>query len=565
MNLTKIAKLFSKKNKNTEVSKLLDDMPKHIAEQLDAPKGNSWITKAEAREAKKNFQKERGDSQDPNDLVLLAELDDIILGNVKGIEPTQEILGKGWKEYAQGGNKFEGDLKAYPLRFAGDELDREMFQRKYINSYDSWATKKEDQVSAWYNNTEEGKRFQLENFGQIMSPFKDTSMINKTTKKGPLTELEIMRKLKTENTSDITLDDIDRYDFSQGGEANELEIIESLIANGKIEATIKKEIKKEKDDSKKHKLQTLLERIHSGEIDATNIRENMGARKKKATGGKLVNDREAYNVGGIISHMMGKLGLSRGSGGGGDTPMSTGLHMEELSPQYPNRLENYRPMFAEGGETLTTPEESPMGSQMGKLMGSHTMPDGTEMAGETHGESEEQTMLPDEDMEEDYVDFVVNQALSDDEKEFLNTELESNNALSMIFDKVIEVAAEFSGEGPVDGPGTEISDSIPARLSDGEFVFTAEAVKVIGVEKLEELMNAAEAQNDERIPAYSGGMIQEEKEVMAASKEPQQQNINVTKTTLDNETVMYRDQEDLVGKTVKENMMLDPYQKHVRS
>jgi hypothetical protein len=91
-------------------------------------------------------------------------------------------------------------------------------------------------------------------------------------------------------------------------------------------------------------------------------------------------------------------------------------------------------------------------------------------------------MLPDEDMEEDYVDFVVNQALSDDEKEFLNTELESNNALSMIFDKVIEVAAEFSGEGPVDGPGTEISDSIPARLSDGEFVFTAEAVKVIGVE-----------------------------------------------------------------------------------
>jgi len=505
MNLTKIAKLFSKKNKNTEVSKLLDDMPKHIAEQLDAPKGNSWITKAEAREAKKNFQKERGDSQDPNDLVLLAELDDIILGNVKGIEPTEEILGKGWKEFAQQGNKFEGDLKAYPLRFAGDELDREMFQRKYINSYDSWATKKEDQVSAWYNNTEEGKRFQLENFGQIMSPFKDTSMINKTTKKGALTELEIMRKLKTENTSDITLDDIDRYDFSEGGStpdtSDRLEALEALMAHGKIKASMQTEIKKEKDDSKKQKLQTLLDRINLGEIDATNIREDMGARKKKA----------------------------------------------------------------EGGELLDTPEESPMGSQMGKLMGSHTMPDGTEMAGETHEESEEQTMMPDEEMEEDYVDFVVNQALNDDEKEFLNTELESNNALSMIFDKVIEVAAEFSGEGPVDGPGTEISDSIPARLSDGEFVFTAEAVKVIGVEKLEELMNAAEAQNDERIPAYSGGVIQEEKEVMAATKEPQQQNINITKTTLDNETVMYSDQEDLVGKTVKENMMLDPYQKHVRS
>ena len=195
MNLTKVARLFSKGNKNTKVDELLEDMPSFVAKEIQEPKGSSWITKAEAKEAKKNFKKERGDSQDPNDKLLLAELDDIILGNVKGIEPTEEILGKGWKEYAQVGNKFEADLKAYPLRFAGDEVDREMFQRKYIGTYDNWATQKEDQVSNWLINTEKGKRYQLENFGSIVTPLGDTSLINKTIKEGKDTELEIMRKL----------------------------------------------------------------------------------------------------------------------------------------------------------------------------------------------------------------------------------------------------------------------------------------------------------------------------------------------------------------------------------
>jgi hypothetical protein len=34
--------------------------------------------------------------------------------------------------------------------------------------------------------------------------------------------------------------------------------------------------------------------------------------------------------------------------------------------------------------------------------------------------------------------------------------------------------------GPIDGPGTGTSDSIPAMLSDGEFVFTAKAVRNAG-------------------------------------------------------------------------------------
>lgn len=41
--------------------------------------------------------------------------------------------------------------------------------------------------------------------------------------------------------------------------------------------------------------------------------------------------------------------------------------------------------------------------------------------------------------------------------------------------------------GPVNGPGTETSDSIPAWLSDGEYVLNAEAVKEVGKGKLEKM------------------------------------------------------------------------------
>lgn len=48
---------------------------------------------------------------------------------------------------------------------------------------------------------------------------------------------------------------------------------------------------------------------------------------------------------------------------------------------------------------------------------------------------------------------------------------------------------DMTGGGKVSGPGTETSDSIPARLSNGEFVLNAEAVKLIGKDKLEALNN----------------------------------------------------------------------------
>lgn len=103
---------------------------------------------------------------------------------------------------------------------------------------------------------------------------------------------------------------------------------------------------------------------------------------------------------------------------------------------------------------------------------------------------------PDVEMEDDYVSYVMDETLSDDEIDYVSKALESDDRLSELFDKIILSSAEFTGEGEVDGPGTGTSDEIPARLSDGEFVFTKKAVDQIGVETLEEMMKDAEAEYD---------------------------------------------------------------------
>ena len=141
----------------------------------------------------------------------------------------------------------------------------------------------------------------------------------------------------------------------------------------------------------------------------------------------------------------------------------------------------------------------------------HTMPDGTEMPGATHEEYEQ--MLPDEEMEEDYVDYVIDETLSTEDQDYLESALAKDAKLSELFDQVVESASEFSGSGPIEGPGSEISDSIPARLSDGEFVFTAKAVEEIGEDSLMSMMKDAEAAADERQVAYDGGVIDEEDQI----------------------------------------------------
>jgi hypothetical protein len=59
----------------------------------------------------------------------------------------------------------------------------------------------------------------------------------------------------------------------------------------------------------------------------------------------------------------------------------------------------------------------------------------------------------------------------------------------------------FAGGGLVSGPGSGTSDSIPARLSNGEFVVRAAAVRAVGVATL------AAINRGFRIPAIASGMI----------------------------------------------------------
>ena len=122
----------------------------------------------------------------------------------------------------------------------------------------------------------------------------------------------------------------------------------------------------------------------------------------------------------------------------------------------------------------------------------------------------EMPMESDDDMEDGYTRFIMEEALSEEEEDMLMSKLEQDEELSMLFDKVIDVAQEFAGSGPVNGPGSGVSDSIPARLSDGEFVFTAKAVEEIGEDTLMSMMKDAEAKADERQGMKIGGIMLDE-------------------------------------------------------
>lgn len=110
------------------------------------------------------------------------------------------------------------------------------------------------------------------------------------------------------------------------------------------------------------------------------------------------------------------------------------------------------------------------------------------------------SQLPDGEMVEEYKTYVMTQALEGEEASYLQNALEADPQLRQIFDKVLVTASEFSGAGEVEGPGTGVSDSIPARLSDGEFVMTRKATDQIGAENLQTMMDEAER-------AYDGGLM----------------------------------------------------------
>ena len=149
--------------------------------------------------------------------------------------------------------------------------------------------------------------------------------------------------------------------------------------------------------------------------------------------------------------------------------------------------------YAEGGSMLVPPE---MALEEEESMMPPEEPVDTFTPEEQATASEEQ--LPDDEMEGAYLEEVLGQSLDETEQEYLIGVLESDSMLSEIFDKVITTASEFSGAGEVEGPGTGVSDSIPARLSDGEFVMTKKATDQLGADKLQVMMDDAER-------AFDGG------------------------------------------------------------
>jgi hypothetical protein len=185
----------------------------------------------------------------------------------------------------------------------------------------------------------------------------------------------------------------------------------------------------------------------------------------------------------------------------------------------------------EGGE---------LDAQMGNMMEgpTHTMPDGTVHPGATHKEYEQmlaegqaedmaqEGMVPDEQMEEDFVDYVIESTLEPEDTMYLEEALAADPRLSEIFDQVIETASEFSGSGPVEGPGSEVSDSIPARLSDGEFVITSKATEEIGPDNLQGMMEQAEMDADVRREEAEGGYIDDDEDT--AMINPMQRTVDPT-------------------------------------
>jgi len=198
-------------------------------------------------------------------------------------------------------------------------------------------------------------------------------------------------------------------------------------------------------------------------------------------------------------------------------------------------------MFRENVEALTGSNAGTEGSRgtrravraEGGLMDEQMSMLMEEPVDETMLPDEEMPMIPDEQMEEDYVDYVMEETLSNEDRNYLISALEKDDRLSEIFDQVVESATEFSGSGPIEGPGNEKSDSIPARLSDGEFVLTAKATEEIGEDSLMSMMKDAEASADQRQGVAYGGMIDEEDQAVpiptTASKAAQGNVPNVVK------------------------------------
>jgi len=233
----------------------------------------------------------------------------------------------------------------------------------------------------------------------------------------------------------------------------------------------------------------IKERI--GELQYNKIVMNKANVKKAATGGLMGGDPrlgkvedvgyQAYSKGGLTDYELVQL-------------KNMGYDVNKFGIEHyggSNVLKDVLKVnkYAEGGEVedkgMTIPELSPEAETSLEMQMEEAMPQG----------------------EEDEMDVqaqVDTSVLDSEEEQLLEEVIEMH---PNIMDVIVKLTTkEFTGEGEVDGPGTGTSDSIPAMLSDGEFVFTAKAVKQIGVDRLRKQMKAAEQEYDNSMAVQDSQM-----------------------------------------------------------
>ena len=232
----------------------------------------------------------------------------------------------------------------------------------------------------------------------------------------------------------------------------------------------------------------IKERI--GELQYNKIIMNKANVKKAATGGLMGGDPrlgrvedvgyQAYSKGGLTDYELVQL-------------KNMGYDVNKYGVEHyggSNVLKDVLKVnkYAEGGEVegdMKIPELAPEAETSLEMQMEEAMPQGEE------GEMDVQAQ----------VDTSV---LDSEEEQLLEEVIEMHPG---IMDVIVKLTAkEFTGSGEVDGPGTGTSDSIPAMLSDGEFVFTAKAVKQIGVDKLRKQMKAAEEEYDNSMAVQDSQM-----------------------------------------------------------
>ena len=238
---------------------------------------------------------------------------------------------------------------------------------------------------------------------------------------------------------------------------------------------------------------------------------------------KTDKKRQGYPFGGGVLGAV-KSVMSPSGGGGGGMAVNAFAHLKDMrsqtsglvNPNIEGSVEPQPTAYGSGKTNVQEPlqqfqEGGPaINEQMGEIMPEEQpiMPENEEFRSEPS--------IPDEEMEDNYIDFVINEALMPEEEQYLLDKLGEDGQLSLIFDKVIQTASEFAGSGAVEGPGTPVSDSIPARLSDGEFVMTSKAANQIGPDNLQGMMDEAELtadiEEEERRVMQAGGFVEAEEE-----------------------------------------------------